>query len=82
MGNAFTNVLAPIWKKYPELEPEHMKEPYVEPVPTLTKESQQALRAFLVEAQAAMEFVRSSVNPEESKELFAFGGLCEIWDVF
>jgi len=80
MGNAFSNVIAPIWKKYPELEPEHMKEPYVKPVPILTQESQQALRAFLAEAQAAMELVRSSVSPDESQEIFAFDGIAEVED--
>ena len=29
MGNAFTNILVPIWKKYPDLKPEQMNEPYV-----------------------------------------------------
>ena len=80
MGNSFTNVLAPIWKKYPELEPENMKEPYVEPAPTLTPESQNTLRAFLVEARAAIDFVKSNVGPEESRQLFAFGGFAEVED--
>jgi hypothetical protein len=78
MGYAFTNILAPIWKKYPELEPEEMKEPYVEPVPTLTPESKDALRAFLVEARATMNFVKSNIGLEESKQLFAFGGVTEV----
>jgi hypothetical protein len=78
MGYAFTNILAPIWKKYPELEPEEMKEPYVEPVPTLTPESKDALRTFLVEACAAVNYVKSSVGPEECKRLFRFGGVAEV----
>jgi hypothetical protein len=80
MGNAFTNILAPIWKKYPDLKPEQMNEPYVDPVPTLTAESQNALRAFLIEASDAMDFVKSVVEPEDSKQLFAFGGLKEVED--
>jgi hypothetical protein len=80
MGYAFTNILAPIWKKFPELEPEEMKEPYVEPVPTLTPESKEALRAFLVEACAAVNYVKSSVGPEECKRLFRFGGVTEVED--
>jgi hypothetical protein len=80
MGYAFTNVLAPLWKEYPELEPDDMKEPYVEPVPSLTPESQDALHAFLVEARAAMDCIKFSVGAEEFNRLFAFGDLVEVED--
>jgi len=47
MGQAYTNVLAPICKAFPTLEPAEMKTPYVEPEPSLTMESQQALGEFI-----------------------------------
>jgi hypothetical protein len=78
MGHAYTNVLAPIWKAYPALEPSDMKEPYVEPTPSLTAESQAALRHFIAEARKTLEFTKTSVPETESARLFADGGLAEL----
>jgi hypothetical protein len=78
MGHAYTNVLAPIWKAYPALEPNDMKEPYVEPTASLTPESQAALRQFIAEARKTLQFTRKAVSETEAARLFAFGGLGEL----
>jgi hypothetical protein len=78
MGHSYTNVLAPIWKEFPCLEPEDMKEPYVEPKPTLTEGSQRALRSFLAEAHAAVEFAKKSIPLDDANKYLRFDGLNEI----
>jgi len=78
MGHAYTNVLAPIWKLYPGLEPAGMKEPYVEPTASLTAESQAALRHFIAEARKTLQFAKVSVPETEAARLFAYGGLTEL----
>jgi hypothetical protein len=78
MGHAYTNVLAPIWKTFPTLEPADMKTAYVEPEPALTKESQRALRDFITEARSALEFTRKSIPAAEVARSFAYGGLAEL----
>lgn len=55
-----------------------MKEPYVKPKPTLTEESQKALRTFLVEARAALQFAREAVSLDDANKYFRFDGLEEI----
>jgi hypothetical protein len=80
MGHAYTNVLAPIWKVHPALEPPDMKEPYVEPTPSLTEESKAALKQFAVEARKVLDFTKASVSENEAKRLFAYGGLTELED--
>jgi|GEM_PF-4935002 len=66
MGYAQSNILAPIRAGFPQLEPPAMKESYVKPKPTLTRESEKALRNFLVEAKATIDFAKTSVSPEEA----------------
>ena len=78
LGHSYTNLLAPIWKAFPELEPTEMRVPYVEPKPTLTAESRQALSQFVREARVALDFVRRAVPSGEAKQLFNFGGLEEV----
>jgi hypothetical protein len=78
LGHGYTNLLAPIWKAFPELEPAEMRVPYVEPKPTLTAESRQALSQFVREARGALNFVRAAVPSGEAKQLFNFGGLEEV----
>jgi hypothetical protein len=78
MGQAYTNVLGPIWKAFPALEPSKMREPYVEREPRLSPESRQALSKFLTEARAAIEFARASVPAHEAKALFTYGGVNEL----
>lgn len=78
LGHTYTNVLAPIWKTFPELEPPEMRAPYVEPKATLTPESEQALGRFIREARAALDFVLRTVPPAEAQAFFKFGGLEEV----
>ena len=78
LGHSYTNVLAPIWSSFPELEPPSMKEPYVEPEARLTPESELALRTFVTEAQSALERTKALLSAEEAAKVFAFGGLEEV----
>jgi hypothetical protein len=79
MGHSYTNILAPIWKKFPDLEPAEMKAPHVEPQPTLSRESQEALQSFLVEARSALGFANGTNSPDKvSEEDFAYGALVEV----
>lgn len=80
MGHAYTNVLAPIWKAHPALEPSEMKEPYVEPEPSLTDESKAALRQFIVEARKALDFTKKSLSETEAARSLAYGRLPELED--
>ena len=78
LGNSYTNILAPIWKAFPGLEPAEMKEPYIEPQLILTPESQAALSAFVVAAREAIECTKRLTTPSESENMFSFGGLPEV----
>jgi hypothetical protein len=78
MGHNYTNVLAPLWKTFPDLEPQGMKTPYTEPEPVLSPGSQQSLQAFLDQADAALRMVQEMVPQDERESLFAFGGLAEL----
>jgi hypothetical protein len=78
MGHSYTNVLAPIWKAFPELEPDEMKGPYVEPEPILTPESQQAIRAFVDAARQAVELTKRVVPSDQRANTFKYGGLEEV----
>jgi hypothetical protein len=80
MGQAYLNVLAPIWQAYPELMPAEMNVPWVEPAPKLDPESQAAIRIFLAHTSRALlriiEVVESQAQPVE----LPFGGLQEVRD--
>jgi len=78
LGHSYTNVLAPIWKALPSIEPPEMKEPYVEPEPTLSAESRAALSAFVTEARAALGTVKNLLPTEEAAQFLEFGGLPEV----
>jgi hypothetical protein len=78
MGYSYTNLLAPIWKAFPQLEPPEMRAPHVEQPPTLTPESRQALTDFLREARAALDFARTAIAPGDAEKFFGFGGLSEV----
>ncbi len=54
LGHSYTNILAPLWEQYPELEPVQMKGEYVERQPMLSPESREAISAFLVAAKPAL----------------------------
>jgi hypothetical protein len=78
MGQAYTNVLRPIWKTHPELEPPEMNEPYVEPLAELTTETKAALEAFLSGAKDALSYAKETLSPDAQVHGLAFGGLPEI----
>jgi hypothetical protein len=78
LGHSYLNILAPIWKAYPDLMPPEMKESHVETEPTLCSESQAALSQFVSEAQKAIEEIKRLVPIEKSANTFNFDGLEEV----
>src|SRR5262245_41001851 len=80
MGHAYTNILAPLWKAHPPLEPAEMRKPYVEPVPKLTAQSKRALKTFVAEARRAIGFTKKSIPKSEAARSFGYGGLSELED--
>ena len=78
MGLSFTNVLRPLWKAFPTLEPAEMRAPYAEPEPKLTVESQQFIAAFLSEAHSAVAFARAAVPTEQPNDIFAPDAVAEL----
>lgn len=73
MGHSYTDVLGPIWRKFPELEPPEMKGTFTPPEPTLSAESEQAIVEFVREAKSALEFAQSAAPPEQLAECFKDG---------
>lgn len=53
-----------------------MKEPYVESHSVLPPASQQAMRAFLAQAYAALRLIQDV--PVDGRNVFSFGGLPEV----
>lgn len=78
LGHSYMNILAPIWKALPNIEPSEMKAPYVEPEPTLSAESKAELCAFVTEARAALVTVKRLLPTEETARFLNFGGLPEV----
>ncbi len=78
LGDSYMNILAPIWKTFPDLEPPEMKTPYIEPPMVLTPESESALKAFLAVARSAIESTKHLATSGESEILFSYGGLPEV----
>lgn len=78
MGYSFSNVLAPLWRLFPEIEPTEMKEPYVKPEPTLSAESEAALRDFLLHIKETITFVKAAIPEDEARQLFTWGGVQEV----
>ncbi len=78
LGNSYTNLLAPLWKSFPELEPESMKGVYVEPTASLSPASQTAIRAALEDAKAAIAYAKANIPESGQEQLFRFDGLSEI----
>ena len=77
LGHSYTNVLAGVWKQFPELEPAAMKQPFQEPVPIMSRESQDAIDAFLRVADPALETARALLAQGQLDSL-PFGGLPEV----
>ena len=78
MGHAYTNLLAPVWKAFPELEPSGMREPHGEREPRLSPESRRALSEFLAEARDAIQYAKVSVPAHEADAFFKYGGVTEL----
>ncbi len=78
LGHSYTNILAPIWRQFPELEPEEMKKPYKEPVAFLSPESKAAISAFAVVAGPALARVEAVLESEGRSFALPFGGLAEV----
>jgi hypothetical protein len=78
LGHSYTNVLAPLWKTFPDLEPPEMKQPWTEPEPVLSPASQKALRMFLDQAHAALRMFEEVAPKDERNTMSAFGRLSEV----
>jgi hypothetical protein len=76
MGQSYTNILMPIWRKFPDLEPPEVKQGYVEHEPALSSESQESIRAFIAEARAAVNLANDV--PQDGRASFDFGGISEV----
>lgn len=78
LGHSYTNILAPIWDRFPELEPESFKEPYQERKPSLTPQSQRAISEFLSLAVPALSEAQRLLAGPQAEETLPFGGLPEV----
>lgn len=78
MGNTYTNVLAPLWKKFPELQPAELQAPFVEQKFALSVASQEQIERFLKQAHEAMRQIEEVVSHAERETLFQFDGISEI----
>jgi hypothetical protein len=74
----FTNVLAPIWRKFPELEPAELKELEGVGDLSLTPESEEALRAFLAEFRRAIFFAKETIAAGKCADLFCSEEIAEV----
>ncbi len=75
LGHSYTNILAPLWEQYPELEPEQMKGEYAERQPVLSPESREAISAFLVAAMPALQLAQQYAAATPN---LPFGGFPEV----
>jgi hypothetical protein len=75
LGHSYTNILAPIWAQFPELEPAEVKQA-PELIGALSEASLAAIDAFLQSATPALAHVEQVL---ESSAL-PYGGLPEIKD--
>jgi hypothetical protein len=78
MGYAFTNILGPLWRLYPQLEPDEMKAEAKSTPEELSATTRKAMEEFLCEGRAALDYVRSKVPSNESEQLFRYGGISEV----
>ncbi len=78
LGHSYTNLLAPIWEAYPDLEPQEMKQPFVPPEAVLTAESCAAIDAFLRAAGLALRETGDILGRQQSPATFPYGGLEEV----
>ena len=78
LGHSYTNVLGPIWDRFPELEPESFKQPYTERVASLSPESQAAISEFLALAKPALADAARVLTRDGVTTALPFGGLPEV----
>jgi hypothetical protein len=78
MGQAYVNVLAPIWEAYPELKPQEMNEPWVEPIATLNSKSQAAIVEFITHTSRALSSILQLIKAQSQPVELPFGGLPEV----
>jgi len=78
MGYSYTNILRPLWREFPDLEPSQMREAADTSPPILSAESRDALNHFLVKAREALVRVRNSVQSTGGGASFEFGGVAEV----
>jgi hypothetical protein len=78
MGQAYVNVLAPIWEAYPELKPLEMNEPWVDPLPTLSPKSQAAIVEFITHTARALGCILEMIKAQSQPVELPFGGLREV----
>jgi hypothetical protein len=78
MGQAYVNVLAPIWEAHPELKPQEMNEPWVEPIPTLSSKSQAAIVEFITHTSRALSSILELIKAQSQPVELPFGGLPEV----
>jgi hypothetical protein len=68
MGYAYTNVLAQVWRHFPELEPEGMRKAATNPSTSLSSESKAALGALVERARSELAFLRGLPASESFPE--------------
>ena len=78
LGHSYTNLLAPIWAAFPDMEPQEMKQPFVPPEATLTAESRAAIEAFLSTAAAAMRETGEILAAQQPPARLPYGGFEEV----
>jgi hypothetical protein len=78
LGHTYTNILGPLWRGFPDLEPARMKESPLAPELVLHPASREALRAFLAQAHTALRTAEHVIPEDERDAMFAFGGLREV----
>jgi hypothetical protein len=78
LGHSYTNILAPIWERFPELEPDSFKEPIQERTPSLTPQSRTAIAEFLSLAVPALSEARRLLAEPQGEDALPFGGLPEV----
>ncbi len=80
LGHSYSNVLAPIWQAYPELEPQQMKEPYIEQEPELSEASRAAIQVFIEQVHAALLRSQQLLAAEQVETALPHGGLAGLAD--
>jgi len=80
LAHSYSNVLAPIWQAYPELEPQQMKEPYIEQEPELSEASRLAIQNFITQVHTALSRGQQLLGDEQAETALPHGGLVGLAD--